>query len=107
MDQIKNESTLIIYDELDISKAKTAATEKEVIESIAERVRYLLDNNVDLLMSYLYRLDVLEHKIHNALKGENIISTDMILAQLIFDRQVLRLKIKKKYKVDPIDELDY
>jgi len=75
--------------------------EKEILMHIADRVEQLLKGDPDLLMSYLYRLDVLEKKIYHALET-SITPAHVTFANLIWERQKERLKTKKEYKQDPI-----
>ena len=51
----------------------------------------------DLLFSYMYRLDVEEHRIKEALKS-SLGSPDELLARLIWERQKQRLATRKAYK---------
>ncbi len=76
-------------------------SERELFIAIRERVEYLLEKNPDLLMSYLYRLDVLEHKIKAVLSPNAIIPPIEGLAKLILDRQKERIEFKKNYKAGP------
>lgn len=73
--------------------------EAEIVEEIRLRVNEMLDQNPELLFSYLYRLDVLEIKIKAALK-DSTIPTDQALATLIWERQKQRLETRKKYSTD-------
>ena len=70
--------------------------EADILEEIRLRVNEMLDANPELLFSYLYRLDVLEHKIKAALKDSSV-PTDEALAMLIWQRQKQRLETRKKY----------
>jgi hypothetical protein len=81
--------------------AQNDEAEVQIIEMIRSRVATMLDTNPELLFSYLYRLDVEEHKIDMVLKtgGANL---DVALANLIWNRQVQRLKTKKEYG-QPLD----
>ncbi len=88
------------------------ATEKEasdelMIEEISVRVADMMDDNIDLLMSYLYRLDIEESKINHALRTSNVILAPKALAELIWERQKQRLATKKKYKQDPIEGWEF
>jgi hypothetical protein len=74
----------------------------EVIVMISNRVQYLLDNDKDLLMSYLYRLDISMKKINNVLKVKDVIPPHQSLAMLIFQRQKERVRTKRSIKVEPI-----
>ncbi len=80
---------------------------EELLAAVTERVAWYLEHNVDLLMSYLYRLDVLEKDINQALSNQNPASPDLSIARLILDRQLQRVATKHRYKVDPIDGWEF
>lgn len=61
-----NESFELIYRELSIS-SNEQTTEDEMLEIIADRVEHFLKYDKDLLVSYLYRLDIEEDTIEKAL----------------------------------------
>jgi len=79
---------------------------KEVLKHIADRVEQLLKGDPDLLMSYLYRLDVEEIKINLALETA-ITPAHVTFANLIWERQKQRIETKKKYKQDPIEGWEF
>ena len=81
--------------------AKNDEAEAEIVEMIRSRVAEMLDANPELLFSYMYRLDVEEHKLDMALKMGGA-DMDRHLAKLIWERQVQRLKTKKAYG-QPLD----
>jgi len=84
----KNSDLVLSSDEVD---------ESAVIEYITERVASLLDRSPELLFSWMYRLDVLEHKIQSVLRSPGNVPVDQALAQLIWERQKQRYATKKKY----------
>ena len=69
-----------------------------LVTAMQQRVQELLQNQPDLLFSYLYRLDVLEHKIQSALSHSENVSK--ALAELIIDRQIERIRTKQEYRLD-------
>lgn len=72
--------------------------EKEAIfEYIKMQVAGMLDNQSDLLFSYLYRLDIDELLIKKVLNGETAEIAGG-LTQLIIDRQLQRLRTRQEYK---------
>jgi len=83
---------------------KEEIDDQDLYQLILHRVRELLDQDPNLLFSYLYRLDVLEEKINFVLKVQKHVPTDEGLAQLILERQKQRIALKKKFKQDPIDD---
>jgi len=78
-------------------------SEEQLLDAITDRVLKLLERNPELLFSYLYRLDVLEHKIQYALNQQTEIPPHKALAKLILDRQKLRVYTKRKYKQEPLE----
>lgn len=72
-----------------------------MIKHIADRVERLLSADPDLLMSYLYRLDVEQKSIKEALEV-SIFPVHVTFANLIWKRQKQRIATKKKYKQKPI-----
>lgn len=78
-------------------------SDEHMIQIIEERVAQMLDGDPDLLMSYLYRLDVLEEKIKAVMNQPKSLPVANGLARLIWERQKERLEYKKKFKQDPIE----
>jgi len=76
-------------------------SESDLYQAIKARVEYLLEKNPELLMSYLYRLDVLEVKINAVLAPNSIVPPIEGLSNLILERQKERIASKKKYKSPP------
>lgn len=79
--------------------------EAVLLDLFTERVAEMMDTDLDLLLSSLYRLDVLEHKIQAALRSVHIPPARGI-AVLIIERQKERIATKKKYS-SPKDEPEW
>ncbi len=86
---------------------KIALNEDEILMVLVKRVSDLLENDKDLLMSYLYRLDIPQFQIMNVLRVTNIIPAEQSLARLILNRQIERVRTKKKYKQKPIEGWEF
>ena len=71
--------------------------DERMVETIRQRVVEYLDQQPDLLFSYMYRLDVEEWRIKKALK-ESPLTPDETLARLIWERQKQRLATRAAYK---------
>ena len=82
-------------------------TEDEILVILSRRVGELLNSDKDLMLSYLYRLDISMDKIAAVLRVTNIIPAEQSLARLILDRQIERIKTKNKYKQSPIEGWEY
>ena len=76
-------------------------SENDLYNAIKDRVAYLLETSPELLMSSLYRLDVLEVKINAVLAPNSPVAPIEGLSRLILERQKERMASKKKYKSDP------
>jgi hypothetical protein len=96
----------IIYTHLGI-QADANGTDDEILQLIIERVNHYLELDIDLLMSYLYRLDIDEDKINIALMPSNPDPANVALAKLILERQIQRTKFKQQYIVKPIEDGDW
>ena len=81
-------------------------SDEEMIVLIADRVDQMLKGDPDLLLSYLYRLDVEEKKINIAIET-SITPLHVTFAKLIWERQKERIASKKKYKQDPIEGWEF
>lgn len=96
-----------IAEDLEIDGIHLHESEGQLLGAIAERVDKLLKANPDLLMSYLYRLDVLEGKINIVMKNLSPDPIHIGLAKLIWERQKERLALKKQFgQNDPIEGWD-
>lgn len=96
----------IIYSQLGMT-ADTTSSDDELLSLIIARVNHFLEQDIDLLMSYLYRLDIDEEKITIALMPSNPEPANIALSKLILDRQIQRTKFKQSFVVKPIEDEDW
>jgi hypothetical protein len=89
------------------SNIQPTMTEGELLVLLSERVQWYLDHDKDLLLSYLYRLDISEKQIDEVLMPGHPDTAAMAMAKLILHRQKERVESKKKYKVDPIEGWEF
>ena len=82
-------------------------SEDDMLVILVKRVDQLLKDDRDLLMSYLYRLDVPQKQIMAVLRVSNIIPPEEGLARIILDRQIKRVKTKLKYRQEPIEGWEF
>ena len=94
-----------IANDLDIN-IPSQISDEEMIDIISLRVEQMLKGDPDLLMSYLYRLDVLEKKIKAAMHT-SIEPVHVTFAKLIWERQMQRVATKRKFKQDPIEGWEF
>jgi UDP-N-acetylglucosamine 2-epimerase len=104
---ILNQASELITRDLELEETPTSSmSEEELLLLITHRVAYLIEHNMELLLSSLYRLDVSEQKINNALMPGNPTSPDSAIAMLILQRQKERIITRLSYKQPDIDGWD-
>lgn len=86
-----------------ISGIDDSLSEEAFLKAIEIRVASMLESDPELLMSYLYRLDILEDKIKAVLSTESVMAPIEGISRLILERQKERLLSKQKYNQEPID----
>ncbi|MBI5914695.1 MAG: hypothetical protein HY842_04915 [Bacteroidetes bacterium] len=97
---------LIIKDFELASTEGGAPSEAEIFQALCDRISWLIEHNMEYLLSLLYRNDVSETKIHDALSPGNPDPANIALAKLVMDRQRQRLATKKFYGSQPSEGVD-
>ena len=76
----------------------SAAILAELRERLAEKITGLLDRDRYRLMSILYRIDVREDRVKAALAAPEPGQIPFLLADLIIERQLQKIRIRRKYR---------
>ncbi len=93
-----------LLDEFQIQKLRSQEDKDELIfGELADRVADLMQHKMETLLSMLYRLDVDETKIRQALDSGSDLAPHIAIAKLIVERQIARAKTKENYRTDPIE----
>ncbi len=76
----------------------------ELLQQLTESIAKMLEQDQDLLLSSLYRMDVSEEKIRRLLEssGERDIATG--LAELVLERQMESMRTREKYPQPKIED---
>ncbi len=82
------------------------ASEEELLAILAVRIGEMLERQPEYLMSMLYRLDVLEPKINQALHPAAPEMPALGLARLVLERQQQRIFTKRTVKPVPLEGMD-
>ena len=91
---------------IQVFSSSSHATEEDLLAAITNRVAEFLETDLELLMSYLYRLDILESDINFVMNHQNDVPVSEGLGKLIFDKQLKRTKYREQYKQAPIEGWD-
>ena len=81
-------------------------TEAELFQYLCDRIAWMIEHNMEYLLSLLYRNDVKEEKIHFALSPFEKDPANVALAKLVIERQKERVETKKKYGEQDKGEID-
>ena len=80
-------------------------TEEELFSLLSDKVAYMIEYRLDFLLSLMYRLDIKESLINQALSPANDDPANIALAQLILNRQKQRIFTKQHYKQEKLNDL--
>lgn len=107
MDENQIQITSLIASEFDLSIADGGgAGEEALFRMLSERIAWLLEHNMEYLLSLLYRNDVAEEKIHRALSPAEPTPANEALARLVLERQKERIATRKRFGRQDNPEVD-
>jgi hypothetical protein len=72
-------------------------SEEVIFQMLCDKIAWLIEHNMEYLLSLLYRNDVPESKIYKALLPDNPDPANIALAKLVIERQKQRLETKKEF----------
>lgn len=102
---LQNTSTLVQKD-LGVDYIPEDVTEQELLNFLERFVKDLLDNNMERLFYVLYRLDINEAKVHQALLPYAKEPPHEALAMLIFKREQQKAATRLEYSSSNYDYED-
>ncbi len=71
---------------------------EEFRKYLTARMKEMLDNNYDLLINTLYRIDISEKKLSQLFSSKNKESIPEKLTELIIERQIEKINFRKRYR---------
>lgn len=80
---------------------------ESVRDALVDRVRFLLKHDFDRLTSALYLLDVPESRFNQAMTEEGLEGKASALADAIWDREMEKLHMRRRYKHERSIETTY
>ena len=100
------QTSALILIPFELENAPPPASEEELLSLLADRIADLLEKQPEFLMSLLYRLDVLEEKIHSVMRPDAPEPANWGLARLVLERQKQRAETKRMVKPEPLEGMD-
>lgn len=103
---ILQQTSAFVQKDFEVDYIPEDVTEQELIAFLEQFIQGLLDNNMEQLFYVLYRLDINEHKVHQALNPAAVEPPHKVLAQLIFQREQQKAKTRIEYNERYTEEGD-
>ena len=94
---ILQQTSAFVQKDFEVEHIPEDVTEQELIDFLEQFVQNLLDTDMKQLFYVLYRLDINEYKVHQALNPAAIELPHKVLAQLIFQREKQKAKTRIEY----------
>lgn len=88
---------------IDIAEKRTVA---EIREQLSAYINQLIKSNFDKLITYLYRIDVSEDKLKTLLQQQPAEDAANIIADLIIERQLQKMRTRKMFNQPSTDMND-
>ena len=92
------EKDFLISDSNSLIPSADIASLEEFRKYLTEKLKILLDEKFDTLVNILYRIDINEKKLHQLFSGKNRDSIPASLADLIIERHLQKIRLRKMYK---------
>ncbi len=92
------EAAALVKKDFELEGATDFLTEEELLFALADHVAYMMERELETLLSNLYRMDVQERKVAAALLPDAPEPANLGLARLILDRQKQRIETKQTYQ---------
>lgn len=96
-DTLQQTAALIAQD-FELQTTEETLTEEDLLRLLAEQVAYMIDYQLEVLLSLMYRLDVDERKVSAALSPVAPEAPAIAIARLVLERQKQRIFTKQQYK---------
>jgi hypothetical protein len=92
------EKDFLISDNNSLIPSADIASLEEFRKYLTEKLKILLDEKFDTLVNILYRIDISEKKLSQLFSGNNRASIPTTLADLIIERQLQKIRLRKMYR---------
>lgn len=74
--------------------------EKRFVSALASEINSLILSDFEKLVQLLYRLDINEYKLKEALKEQRNDEAGMIIARMIVERQLQKIRSRQQFRSD-------
>lgn len=102
-----SETTQLIARDFELEETGNHVSEEALFAMLADRVAWLIEHRMEYLLSLMYRMDISEAKVNFALSPHSPEPANIAIARLVLDRQKERIRTKREYKQEKLDDWDW
>jgi hypothetical protein len=97
--QLSEENILFVRQELSGDFNLPVTNNKDqLIEALAGGINHLIQTDFARLINMLYRIDISENTLRETLEQQADKDAGLLIAELIIERQLLKLKMRAQFK---------
>jgi len=104
--EIIQQTTALIARDLGLDIKEESMTEEELFNLVINEVAYMIEHRLEYLLSLMYRMDISEQKVSDALSPAAPEPANIGLGRLILERQKQRIYTKIRYKQEKLEDLE-
>ncbi|GAB2478410.1 MAG: hypothetical protein EP311_01505 [Cytophagales bacterium] len=96
-ESIAQETFQLVSKDFQLPQVKEEFSEEKAVELLTRAVSRLMDRNMEQLLQICYRIDLDENKLKRILHHSDPDFVAADLAQALWDRQKLKIEIRRRY----------
>lgn len=100
LDLMENKELVILINKELVIELPEKISVEELREKLSAHINRLIQHNFEQLVNLLYRIDVSEAKIKSLLQIQPGINAGDIIADLIIERQLQKIKSRQQFKTN-------
>jgi hypothetical protein len=103
MNDLNQDIIPLLNKELSLEFSEKLAMD-ELEQQLTDHINHLINTDFEKLIYYLYRIDVNESKMKQLLQQQGGENAAQLIARLIIDRQLQKIKSRAEHRSNKIDD---
>ncbi len=103
-EKLISETAELVKQDFALHEFSGFVSEEDLVRSLADHIAYMLERELEHLLSSLYRMDVSEQKVAAAIHPNAVEPANIGIARLIIERQKQRIQTKQEYRQSKTDD---
>ena len=103
MTDLNQDNIPLLNKELSLEFSEKLAMD-ELEQQLTDHINHLINTDFEKLIYYLYRIDVNESKMKQLLQQQGGENAAQLIARLIIDRQLQKIKSRAEHRSNKIDD---